>query len=336
MPFCCNCSKPQARLNKDFLCRQCHNSVGERSSYNADSFDTTNGANDGMNEYYMASCNNIGDQSNGNRLPQSNGNLRNNNSTNDTNNQNDSNNTLNEELLNKPMSEITVREIIGIINTVNQPINNKLEEICKEFDAKLSRLQTRVEFLEAENIRKNEESGTLKSIIVNMQKCLNRIDGNGRNLNIIISGLSEKDIKVENSQDQNQQLLATDENKIAWLLRFIGNEKFVNEELKNCKIERLGKERTEKKRTIKMSVPSVQVRDEILKSAKKLKTGPDDISNVYIKKDQHPVYIAENNRMRKKMFELRQKEENIDKNIKIEKGKLLVDNVVHDQNTFFH
>ena len=265
-------------MNKDFLCRTCHNSVGERSSYNADSFDTTNEANDGMNEYYMASCNNIGDQSNVNRLPQSNGNLRSNNSTNDTNNQNDSDNTLNEELLNKPMSEITVREIIGIINTVNQPINNKLEDICKEFDAKSSRLQTRVEFLEAENIRKNEEGGTLKSIIVNMQKCLNRIDGNGRNLNIIISGLSEK----ENSQDQNQQLPASDENKKNWLLRFIGNEKFVNKELKNCKIERLGKERTENKRTIKMYVPSVQVRDEILKNSKKLKTGPDNISNVYI------------------------------------------------------
>ena len=128
---------------------------------------------------------------------------------------------------------------------------------------------------------------------------------------------------MENSQDQNQQLLASDENKIAWLLRFIGNEKFVNEELNNCKIERLGKERTENKRIIRMSVPSVQVLDEILKNAKKLKTGPDNTSNVYIKKAQHPVYIAENNRMRKKMFELQQKEENIDKNIKIEKGEAI-------------
>ena len=63
-----------------------------------------------------------------------------------------------------------------------------------------------------------------------------------------------------------------------------------------------------------MSVPSVQVRDEILKNAKKFKTPPDNMNNVYIKNDQHPLYIAENNRVRKKMVELRKKEENKDKN----------------------
>ena len=84
-----------------------------------------------------------------------------------------------------------------------------------------------------------------------------------------------------------------------------------------------------------MILPSVKSRDEILQNAKKLKNAPDNLSKIYMKKDQHPVYIAENNRMRKKMFELRQKDDNKDKEIKIEKGQLLIDNIVIDKNTFF-
>ena len=56
----------------------------------------------------------------------------------------------------------TGEALVGIINTGNQPINNKLEEIPKEFDTKSSSLPARMEYLEAENTRQDEENGTLK------------------------------------------------------------------------------------------------------------------------------------------------------------------------------
>ena len=57
---------------------------------------------------------------------------------------------------------------------------------------------------------------------------------------------------------------------------------------------------------------------------------------VFIKKDQHPVYLSENNRLRKKAYTLKKTAGNENKEIKIVKGNLLIDNVTVDKNLFFH
>ena len=58
-------------------------------------------------------------------------------------------------------------------------------------------LNERIELLEAENMKKSRII-IRKDIITNMQRCLNRIDGVERHHNIIISGLPEKEIMMEN------------------------------------------------------------------------------------------------------------------------------------------
>ena len=55
----------------------------------------------------------------------------------------------------------------------------------------------------------------------------------------------------------------------------------------------------------------------------------------FYKKDLHPVYITENNRIRKKYCQLKEDPENVGKEIKIENGVHTVNQEAVDINTFF-
>ena len=105
----------------------------------------------------------------------------------------------------------------------------------------------------------------------------------------------------------------------------------------NTTIERLGKrnDNSNYKRIIKMKVNSKQNRDEILKKASKLKSKDAPWNSIYLMKDLHPSILQENNRLRIKKKNLQKLDEDKDKDIKIEKGCLIVDGTTVDQNMFF-
>ena len=87
---------------------------------------------------------------------------------------------------------------------------------------------------------------------------------------------------------------------------------------------------------MKLNVRSKVNRDAILMKLKYLKNNTENsVSSVYLKKDLHPVLVHENNRLRRKMKELQKLESNNGKEIKLLKGKLLIDNSVVDQNMLF-
>ena len=86
---------------------------------------------------------------------------------------------------------------------------------------------------------------------------------------------------------------------------------------------------------IKIKCGSKENRNELTKNSNKLKEADETWKRVYIRKDEHPVYLAEKNRLRKKMLELKKVEENKTKEIIIKDGKLLMNGVVVDKNTFF-
>ena len=100
-------------------------------------------------------------------------------------------------------------------------------------------------------------------------------------------------------------------------------------------VHRIGKEKAGIPRLVKVKLPSSAIRNEILNKASTLQRLSEPWSKVYIKKDLHPVYLKENKRQAKKMSDLRNNPDNQNKNIKIVGGKLLVDEVVVDKNTFF-
>ena len=144
-----------------------------------------------------------------------------------------------------------------------------------------------------------EDIVTLKSIVVKQQQALSRIDAGERDCNIIISGLSETDIVIENNS------FSTDAEKVTALLGEIETE------LPNrSEIQRLGKESPNYCRAIKVNVLNKTYRDNISQKAKHLKDAAEPWSRVYLKKDLHPVVVQENSRLRKKKKELQRLDAN--------------------------
>ena len=71
-----------------------------------------------------------------------------------------------------------------------------------------------------------------------------------------------------------------------------------------------------------------------MRNSKNLKEAEERWKKVYIKKDEHPVYLAEKSRLRAKMLELKKKPENDGKEIMIKEGKLMINAAVVDKNIF--
>ena len=151
------------------------------------------------------------------------------------------------------------------------------------------------------------------------------IDAHERECNVIVSGLSEDNITVGGED------LANDKDKIAAVLGEIDAPLPAE-----FTVERIGKESANYTRIIKMKIGNKINRDAILAKSKDLKNNSESsVNSVYLKKDLHPVLVHENNRLRRKMKELQKLDSNGGKEIKLLKGKLLVDNSVVDQNMLF-
>ena len=302
MPFCCECGRgPTTRgPNKrtiDPVTKHCNECTAKL---------TNSAAADGMNSYFEEYRQNV---------------------MNEVANNDD--NSLNEEMLTKSVSELTVRDILNINMQANKPIAEKLDSFMNQMHTKIANLDKRIEFLEAERVKKDEDNATLKEIIRNMQRSLNKSDSDIRNKNIIITSLSEGNI------DTDEHRCTNDHEKVRWILDCTQNENFSEETINNFQIERLGQPKVGYNRVTKITMPSVEDRDKFLEEVKVLKDAPEPWSKVYIKKDQHPTYIAENNRLRKKLKMLKANPDNQNKDIKILKGKLLMDGEEIDGNTFF-
>ena len=110
--------------------------------------------------------------------------------------------------------------------------------------------------------------------------------------------------------------------------------RFTVERIMEFEIKRLGKPREGYNRALKVILPATEYRVEFLKNSKMLKDASDIWKKVYVKKDLHPVYVAENTRLPKEYYKLKGKTEYKDK-VTFRNGKLSIDNLVVDQNSFF-
>ena len=88
---------------------------------------------------------------------------------------------------------------------------------------------------------------------------------------------------------------------------------------------------------MKVVTTSADERDKVLPLSSKLKSLPEPWSKVYVKKDLHPVYSKENQRIRKKRYDLQTQfnNNNEQREVKIVNGQLQVDGVTVDRNLFF-
>ena len=104
-----------------------------------------------------------------------------------------------------------------------------------------------------------------------------------------------------------------------------------NAHIREC--NRIGQKKEGYTRLLKIKVANKDQRKQILDNSSKLKQQA-HLKKVYIKKDTHPVYVQETNRLRIKMKKLQDIPANKDK-VKIVDGNLEVDGVIVDKNTFF-
>ena len=234
-------------------------------------------------------------------------------------------------LMDKPISELTVADIIQINQISNDPIRQQLTSMENEFSKKFQQMQNKIEILDKEKTKLADENDVLRQTVTNIQKSLNKIDSDVRNKNVIIMGLPEEEVTA---LDDDTEMLRTDKEKIRALLKLMENDTF-DDQIDTMDISRIGAAKAGYNRVIKIILPSIEERNEFLKNTSKIKDCADPWKKVFVKKDQHPVYIAENNRLRRKAGELKKKPGYDRKEVKIFNGKLMVNNNEIDQNLFF-
>lgn len=230
-----------------------------------------------------------------------------------------------QELMSKTPGELSAADFFQICQMANKEIHTKIDDLSKFCNKEFTSMKNTIKILEDDKKKKDEEIQTLKYTIVGMQRSLNMIDSDGRDKNAVIYGVPENEINN----------LVNDEEKIKHILGLINCPIFDGDAFNQLTIERIGKPRENYNRVIKIKCGSKENRNELTKNSNKLKEADETWKRVYIRKDEHPVYLAEKNRLRKKMLELKKVEENKTKEIIIKDGKLLMNGVVVDKNTFF-
>ena len=234
----------------------------------------------------------------------------------------------------KPVNELNVDELVTLITRTIQPVKDDLALIRQELSEKTKAHNNRLKLLEADVQQKQERIDGLESTVIEMQKFINTIDHEERRTNIIVTGLSESTIQAPD-EDESGTALDNDNEKMKVIIDAIkGNERF---DVDTWTISRIGRARDGSNRAIKIVTTSPDERDKVLSLASKLKTQPETWSKVYLKKDLHPVYAKENQRMRKKKYDLTQQFINNGEQheVKIVKGQLQVDGNTVDRNLFF-
>ena len=236
-----------------------------------------------------------------------------------------------EEIANKTGAELSANDIYTIVSSAIQGTNKKIDDLKNDVNGRIVTLENRVKMLETENEKKDDDINTLKHTVISMQRAFNSLDQGERSTKAVIQHLPEHNMDGTGEGER----LTNDLEKIQQICQFM--EHHIQEQvLQNLKISRIGQERNGIPRMLKVEFADMKARDAFVKNSSKMKEAPEIWKKVYIKKDQHPVYVSENNRLRKKTSDLRKLPENAGKETFIKDGKLTINGSIVDQNLFFH
>ena len=203
------------------------------------------------------------------------------------------------------------------------PIHEDIKTL-KENSAKIEKQRLQIELLQRRCDNHEETIDTLKGVIAQQQRSLRAQDSEVRQRNLIVSGISEKDMS------DSHGCYKSNNEKVKALFR-----EMTIPLPTGYSLERLGRPSDQYARSIKLNVVSRSNRNEIASKSTELKTKEAPWNKVYLNYDLHPGDLEENKRLRKKKKALQSLEENKDKEIKIEKGNLMVDGNIVDSNILF-
>ena len=319
MPYCTHCSNPQARLRRGNLCKKCSElgisgeiSDGNNTMISHDNIQAPADCNS-INSYYDTAVQNNQVLGACDESQQSDNGVANDPSI--------------QLELNKSITEFTAADLLKLFKS-NHPLEKKMDA----FNQRVEGLGCKVKCLENELHGQNRKNEILTGIVVDMQRTLNSIDQKERSTNVVIMGLPEEELKL-----QNGITLVSDRDKVNNIFSEIG----VGEEIKivnENKVTRIGRKIENMSRILKVKLPDAKYKETVLANSSKLKNIDAPFNKVFIKKDMHPVYLNENKRLWKKMAELKKKDGygHETGRVKIDNGELKVDGRTVDKNTFFY
>ena len=158
-------------------------------------------------------------------------------------------------------------------------------------------------------------------INVGMQASLNNFDGASRVNSLNVSTVPKGRMTIPNEIDA-----ADDKAKIDNTSKDLNLEGI--DFFENIHVSRTGQEKAGIPRLIKVTLATVDNRNMVLDNTEVSNVVPELWCKICISKDLHPVYSKQNKRLRDKKTELKNKAANKDENIRIVKGKLMMDNEV--------
>lgn len=212
-------------------------------------------------------------------------------------------------------------------------IPDNSQALLKEILVEVKKSNTEREEIKTEIKSLKEENSLLQKTLLQQQRYLESIDAERRGNNIIITGLDENNILI--NENDNTANASTDEEKVKLIFAKIG---YTGTKLVYMK--RLGAPAQDKtRRPLKIVLENQDIRSNILKDARKLKDASNVYSRIYIIRDLHPGIREENGRIRAAEKREKDKPENATREVKYDRitRTLTVDGEVVDRfcPTFF-
>ena len=167
----------------------------------------------------------------------------------------------------------------------------------------------------------------MKDVIVGQQGQIEKIEAEKRQLNVIVSGIPESNLKVEGEE------LTSDSEKMAYLCGKI-KDSFDEDDLASC--TRLGQQKSGQNRLLRVKFEDLSVRNEIFFNQKMLRETPKGnpvckvFGMIYFNKDLTPLMRKEEKRLREEMKNMRSSCDSSSK-IYIRSGKLYHNSNVVDK-----
>lgn len=212
------------------------------------------------------------------------------------------------ERIDKLETSLEARLLNKLTTALSAKVDESMNEVKVELEEKLTKTEEGVEQIKREkdaimaDIRTlKAENNQLTESLSNQQRYLEGLEAAKRANNLIIMGLPEHPIEMNNSNYN------TDEAKVKKILEEIDHPSV---EFETC--ERLGQQNTDstKPRALRVKLKNAHERKQILQNTKLLKDKPTPLNKVYVKKDIHPGVRKEFTRLKKVERHEKEKPEN--------------------------
>ena len=206
--------------------------------------------------------------------------------------------------------------ILGEVKQITDPMQKELTDV----KAENKKLKSEVTLLKASKEEHKEKFDKLEKTLLEHQKTLAQNDKDARMKRLLLSGMPEEDVVL------NGESCKSDPEKVEQLLGMINTDN-----IGPINVRRIGKKDQgpdNRPRYLLIEFSNVSDRNAVKKKSGTLKDN-NETKNFYLKADQPKKTREEYKRLHE--CKKRVLEENADREVKIEYGKLYVDGVVVDQ-----